>query len=137
MESLNENSFEVTLENEYLGSSFKTLALIENGWYQDGNGFFYSRRSSAKTDSPRLYLADNTAMARAYLQLYRATSNKIFLLKGVNLGHLINQHFYNQVASFNLAEDEGTPLICSPLFKSTSQFLLQGCLLTYIKLAVT
>jgi len=104
--------YEVTQNRHYLNSAVLALKTMEDHWFSEGLGFSHKRLST--DNRPRIYLADNIAMGKAYLQLYRATSKRQYLAMASNIGSLINDHFYEEKGSFKLAQSDGTPIDYSP-----------------------
>jgi uncharacterized protein YyaL (SSP411 family) len=58
-----------------------------------------------KTRQNCLYLSDNLAMARAFLQLYRVTTDKRYLKHAIETADFICSHFLNHAGGFNTGVD--------------------------------
>ncbi|MCZ6804278.1 MAG: glycoside hydrolase family 127 protein [Proteobacteria bacterium] len=67
--------------------------------------------TNTMTESPT-HLSDTLAMARAMLQLYRATFDKRYLDYACQSADFINQHFRNELCAYNsriLSDNDATP----------------------------
>lgn len=65
-------------------------------------------------NDPAVYLGDNLAMARAFLALYRATADRIWLKRARWLGQYIQLNFGYPAAGFAGGTDDGSPLPPAP-----------------------
>jgi len=104
--------YEVTLEIKYLNAAKRAMLIIENGWKNSKGGFTHQEIISDDVYSS--YLADNTAIGKAYLQLYRSTANRVFLDRAISVGDYIQENFYIETGSFRLATSDGTPVTYPP-----------------------
>lgn len=68
-------------------------------------GFGHSAR-----DDTGLYLGDNLAMARAFLQLYRATAERHWLGEAQRTAAVIGRHFHDPAGGYASGAVNGTPV---------------------------
>ena len=104
--------YEVTENPQYLNQAIQSLNTIEKGYLNNEGGF--SHQALTAQSHSRFYQSDNTAMGKAYLQLYRATAERRYLKASLKVADFIHNNFYNSNGSYDLAAADGTPISYDP-----------------------
>jgi len=96
--------FLATKNNTYLKPAIKAADWIIKNRSLETGGFKHDKRDTAGP-----YLADTLYMGRAFLLLYQATDNEVYLMHSIKAAEFIQAHFKNPQGGLVSAVDNGTP----------------------------
>lgn len=97
--------YEMSGEQKYLQQATRAANWILQNRSLPGGGFRHDKQDVAGP-----YLADNLAMGRALLHLYRVTGERRWLELAAKSGDFIDTHFHHPQAGVASATDNGTPI---------------------------